>query len=521
MNITQMEPNYWVTFGLMGVFLIGMIAVLYATNQKSSDFSDYAVGGRSYGPFYIAMSYINSWWPGATFTAFFALTVSGVIGLYGIVYATLGVTAMYLMAKRAWVWGKKFNLRTQPDLLGMRYNSDAVKRVASIIGIICVLPWVVLGIQALGMLIEFASFGRWDVKTCLVAGVVLIFIRQYWTVSMGMRGLIMTDVYQGIIAYGFSSLIFVALMFGDYAHFSHLSELPEKMLIVPGATDSGYGRYYMFSIIFSGIIGSMCWPMSFQRIYTASGIRAVKKGTLLTILFVGGFYALLCLYALAVSQHPTVLANPQLGIFYTLLETGGVWLLAMAIIIVLAASIGHVDGCVQVCGTQFANDLATWNKARTDRQLTILAKSGMVFFILLAAILAYATFNFTRLQLLAQIAYQGIIQLSIPLFFGIFTRFGNKQGALAGMSIGILLSIVLTIFYPDDIPGLGSLTSGIVGLAANFVVFVIFGLLIPHDEKEIQRIDALFVEDQPEVQSAEGLAPPTHVTRLETKRETR
>src|SRR5471032_3521932 len=97
-----------ITFGLIGLFLVLMIAVLYATNRKSTSFSDYAVGGRSYGPWFVAMSYTNSWWPGATFTAFFALSVGGVLGFYGMVYATLGVTAMFLMANRAWTWGQRF-----------------------------------------------------------------------------------------------------------------------------------------------------------------------------------------------------------------------------------------------------------------------------------------------------------------------------------------------------------------------------------------------------------------------------
>ncbi|MBV6661519.1 sodium:solute symporter family protein [Pseudomonas yamanorum] len=489
---TTSDAHLFITFGVIGLFLAGMIAVLYATNRESTSFSDYAVGGRSYGPWYIAMCYTNSWWPGSTFTAFFALTIGGALGFYGMVYATLGVTAMYLMARRAWTWGQRFNLRTQPDLLGMRFNSPVVKRVASIIGIISVFPWVVMGIQALAMLFQFASFGRWGVTTCLIAGVVVVLVRQYWTVSMGMRGLIMTDMFQGLIAYVVCAALCVFLLFGDQASFSNLSHLPAKMLLIPGASGTGYGPLYMFSLIFTGVIGSMCWPMSFQRIYTASGVKAVKKGTLYTILLVGGFYGILMLFAAAISQDPNVIAHPQQGWFLSLFDIGGPWMLALAIVIVLAASIGHVDGCVQVCGTQFANDLATWNTPRTDRQLTLLAKSGMVVFIVAASVLAYLTFDYARLQLLAQISYQGIIQLAVPLFFGIFSRRGNKEGAIAGMLAGIVVAIVLTTMYPDDIPGLGSLTSGIVGLVVNAGIFVVCALAIKPSAEESARVEQLF-----------------------------
>ncbi|WP_414440839.1 sodium:solute symporter family protein [Burkholderia sp. 22PA0106] len=486
--------NPFITFGTIVVFLAAMIAVLYATNRRSTTFADYAVGGRSYGPWYVAMSYTNSWWPGSTFTAFFALSVGGVLGFYGMVYATLGVTAMYLMANRAWTWGRQFNLTTQPDLLGMRFNSPAVKRIASIIGIISVFPWVVMGIQALATLFQFASFGQWTVTACLAVGVAVVLIRQYWTVSMGMRGLIMTDMFQGLIAYVVCAVVCVLLLAGPHASFSNLSQLTGKMLLIPGDARTSYGPWYMFSLIFTGVIGSMCWPMSFQRIYTASGVRAVKKGTLLTMLLVGGFYCILMLFAAAASHDPKVAANPQHGWFVALADIGGPWLLALAIVIVLAASIGHVDGCVQVCGTQFANDLATWRAPRTDKQLMVLSKAGMAVFIIAAAVIAYLTFNYSRLQLLAQISYQGIIQLAVPLFFGIFSRHGNKQGAIAGMVVGIAIAIVLTTLYPDDIRALGSLTSGIVGLIANFLVFVGCAIAIRPSAEEKARLDRLFAK---------------------------
>ena len=86
-------------------------------------FTDYAVGGRSFSAWFIAMSYTNSWWPGATYTAFFGLSAgAGVLGLYALAYSLLGVTAMYLMAERAWVWNA---LRPAHPVrhAGMRFDS--------------------------------------------------------------------------------------------------------------------------------------------------------------------------------------------------------------------------------------------------------------------------------------------------------------------------------------------------------------------------------------------------------------
>jgi Na+/proline symporter len=302
-----------------------------------------------------------------------------------------------------------------------------------------------------------------------------------------------------------AALCVLLMMSGGQASFAHLAQLPASMLVIPGGSGSTYGPMYMFSLIFTGVIGSMCWPMSFQRIYTASGVRAVKKGTVLTILLVGGFYGILMLFAAAISQDPAVAAHPQHGWFLALFSIGGPWLLALALVIVLAASIGHVDGCVQVCGTQFANDLATWNTPRSDRQKTFLAKAGMVVFISAASLLAYLTFDYARLQLLAQISYQGIIQLAVPLFFGIFCKRGNKQGAIGGMLVGILVAIVLTTIYPDDIPALGSLTSGIIGLVFNAGIFLACAFAIKPSAAEVERVDALFAMAVPRRPAVAGV----------------
>ena len=483
-----------VMLGMLGVFFLGIIVVLYLTLKKSKSFAEYAVGGRSFGPWFVAMSYVNSWWPGTVFISFAGLSVaSGVFGFYGLAYSTLGLAAMYFIASRAWRWGKHYNLVTQPDLLRLRYGSKAVGVVTSVIGVIAILPWVILGMQALATVFSIASGGTWALPVCLLVGLATVLIRQIWTVRMGMRGLVYTDMYQGLVAYVIAAIVCVLLLVAPNspANWSYLSEIPNQLLFLPGDGDS-YGPLYMFSSVFTGVVGALCWPMSFVRIYTANNVKSVKKSTNYAMLIAGGFYALLTVVMLSAAHITGVAANPQAG-WTTLLENyGGVWLLGLGLTMIFAGSIGHIDGSVQAAGTQIANDIVGSKIELSDVQKTIVSKGSMVLFIALAAMLAYFTNGMDRLQLLAQISYQAVVQISVPLFLGIFFKFGNKNGALAGMIVGFVVAAALTIAFPDDIPALGSITGGVVALFVNLFVYVAVSLLTKTPDAERTRVDELF-----------------------------
>ena len=66
---------------------------------------------------------------------------------------------------------------------------------------------------------------------------------------------------------------------------------------------------------------------------------------------------------------------------------------------------------------------------------------------------AFLTYDFPRLQLLAQMSYQGIVQLAVPLFLGMFWRGGNRIGALLSMGCGFTLAAVLTCSIPTTCRG--------------------------------------------------------------------
>jgi SSS family solute:Na+ symporter len=221
---------------------------------------------------------------------------------------------------------------------------------------------------------------------------------------------------------------------------------------------------------------------------------------------------MLTLLAIAAATIPAVIKDPQGGWFYVLDKFGGTWLLGLACVCVLGAGMGHVDGCVQVCGVQIANDLID-RKSRplSSHQLTVVAKTSMICYMALSGVLAYLLFNISRLQILAQMSYYGIIQLAVPLFLGIFWRRGNKYAALAGMCTGFPIAVGMTWHWTDDIRSLGSLTAGMVGLFVNLAVYLIVAAVTGRSAEEKARVDRLFDEARVVHGARVPAAPPVAV----------
>ncbi len=85
-----------------------------------------------------------------------------------------------------------------------------------------------------------------------------------------------------------------------------------------------------------------------------------------------------------------------------------------------------------------------------------------------------------------------MVQLAVPLYFGIFTKLGNKHGAVAGMLGGVVTVCMLQTTWPVGIPWAYGLTTGAIGLIVNLGVFLLTAVLIPHSTEEQARLDALF-----------------------------
>jgi SSS family solute:Na+ symporter len=490
-TLEKVHMEMFIGYSGIALFLVLIIVVLERTRHKDRTFSEYATAGRSFGPFFGTMAFTNTWMPGTVFISFAGLAAgAGIIGFYLVAYSMAAVALMAALAKPVHDWGRKFDLRTQADLLGMRYNSKAVRLVASGIGIIATLPWVILGMQSLALVFSYLSFGHVAPFVAVLISIAVIAFRQIWTVKYGMRGVVISDMVQGIFAYFIGTMIAVGLIIWLLANGHGFGDVAPAFYTLPGA-GSELGPLYTLSIILTGAAGSWCWPDIFVRLFTADSARTIKRTAMQSAPLVLIFGSAVCLVALLASSMPAVAAAPD-NVWFTTASVGGVLLVTLAAICVVGATLGNVGANLQALGTQTANDVVGVIQGHRMENPKI-GKIAVAAITAVCAVGAFFTANTTSgLVVLALISYQGIVQLAPTLFFGIFWKRGNATAAVASMISGFGTAAILQGMYPVSIPWLGGLTSGVAALAVNVVVYLFCSYAVPRTAAETQRIEQLW-----------------------------
>ena len=478
-----------ITYGALAALFAFVVALLQRTYRADRDFSDFTVAGRSFGGFAQAMAFFNTFQPGTVFVGFFAFTLgNGVIGMN--ISAMLAPIVMFLMAKRVWSWGAAHDLKTQPDLMALRFDSRAVRVATALVGIAGLFPWMVLGMQALGAVFSALALGHLGFTASVVLGVIVMSVRQVWTIRMGMRGIVISDVVQGVVAYIVGSLLCIGLIAWLYAHGASLAALPPARLALPGR-GSGMPLLF-FSLTLLPLLSSLCWPDLFVRLYTGAGVESVKRSSAYCAPLMLVFVSALGFLALLAGSRPEAAASPETAWFTLAHEAGGAPLLALAGVVVFAASMGNIDATVQSCGAQAANDIiaALRRKPMSDRALMAVSQIAMAAITLIAA--AIACLPLPSLFSIALFAFQIMVQLAVPLYFGIFSKLGDRTAALASMGSGIAAVCVLQALWPLGIPWALGLTAGAVALVLNLAVYMALAVVVPRDARERARLDALF-----------------------------
>ncbi len=454
--------------------------------------SEFAVAGRSYRWYMVLFTVLASWIIGAFFTAWVGMAVElGIIAQYAMIYGLGGLVIYYLIAPRIWTWGNLHSLYNLPDFIKLRYNSGLLAIIVAIVGILLNIPWHIIAFKTFGYVVDALTYGAIPFNVGMTVGVLLILAYVSYG---GQRTVVTVDFLQGIVSVVLviGGITFVAYkLFGGYGPIFQVlvAERPDHLIV----TDMPYWS----SIILAGIIGSYCWLEIFNRIFLAKNTREVRKvaagAPVILVIFC---FTLLTLSA-AGSLIPEVAADPEAGFLIMFNMAGGPILLAMAAIVIIAGEMSSLDSQLATNSVVVANNFVKpFKPDMTDKQMIRVMRIAAAAFVISSLFLAMM--ELPALVYLAIFTYENLVHMFPAIILGALWKRGNTTAALAGICVGIPITVYFT-FFPDHLAAfVGSWQPGIVGFAVNVTIYVVVSLLSKPDP----RVEALFDELEKEEASA-------------------
>lgn len=68
--------NMVLGYGGIALLFLVIVVVLERSRRTETSFSEYATAGRSFGPWYSMMAFVNTWYPGTIFISFAGLAAA-------------------------------------------------------------------------------------------------------------------------------------------------------------------------------------------------------------------------------------------------------------------------------------------------------------------------------------------------------------------------------------------------------------------------------------------------------------
>jgi sodium/proline symporter len=473
----------------VAIYMIGMLLIGYWAYKRTSNLSDYMLGGRTLGPAVTALSAgasdMSGWLlmglPGAMYA-------QGLSAAWIVIGLTLGAYANWLyVAPRLRVYTEVANDSiTIPEFLENRFGdtSKLLRLISGLVIMIFFTFYVSSGLVSGAVLFQNSFGTTYHAGLWIVAGVVVAY-----TLFGGFLAVSWTDFVQGTI-------MFIALILVPVVTLFHTGGAADTLTTIkninPNLLDLWKGTSFLGIIsLFAWGLGYFGQPHIIVRFMAISSVKEMKSarrigmgwmifsvvGAMLT-----GFFGIAYFF-----EHGSKLSDPEtvfirLGeVLFHPLITG--FLLAA----ILAAIMSTISSQLLVTSSSLTEDLykILFRRSASDKELVLVGRLSVLLVALVASALAY-TKNDTILNLVGY-AWAGFGASFGPvILLSLFWRRMTKWGAFAGMVAGAMTVILWT--QSAYLKGL--LYEMIPGFAASLAAIVIVSLLTKEpQEKVVEQFD--------------------------------
>ncbi|KUO42972.1 MAG: hypothetical protein APU95_02460 [Hadesarchaea archaeon YNP_N21] len=466
------------------IFIIYFVIVLWigyrAYKRGKRTVEDYYIAGRETGPLFLFFTYV------ATFVSAFGFL--GLAGMYythgvGMIAAGSGSVILagllgYFIGTRLHRIGKKFGHITPSDYFADYYQSDLMRAIYAIAGVMFIIPYIALQYMGGGYLFEVSTGGAVPFH---IGATITFAVAAIYSILGGLRAVIITDFIQGVMMYLGFFIAFFAVGFLAYpnpaAGFAAVASVKPELLTVPGPllfwTPMMILSYYLMNSFGHGV----GMPYSWMRFYAAKNEKAVKTALLLSPLFtcllqymLGGFNII------GRSIFPD-LTSPDTLLPRILFAFAPAALAAFVCAAGFAALMSSVDSFFAAATSLISLDLygkLLKRGAKVDEKT--LVRVGMIFIgiiMLLGLVIAWSRPGL--LVMLGILAFSGGAQFAPALIGSLFWKRGTKVGAILSSISGIATMLTVQSLMPGGI--LGGFNAGTVGFFVAWAVYIVASLL--------------------------------------------
>ncbi|AFK20967.1 cation acetate symporter (plasmid) [Haloferax mediterranei ATCC 33500] len=491
------------------IMVVGMLTLFLAIGYvfKVADTEGMWVAGRSIGNIENGMAIGANWMSAASYLGLAGLVA--LAGFYGLAFIIGWTTGYFVLLIFLAAQMRRFGKYTAPDFVGDRFNSDTARAIGALTTIL--IGFVYSVGQARGMgLVGLYVFGT-DYVTMVI--VMMAITVGYLTIS-GMMGATKNMAVQYVILIvAFLTAVYVVGFTGGYS--TVLPQIEYGRLIGELSAEfsepfAGAGFYLWIATAFSLIFGTCGLPHVLVRFYTVENEKTARQST------VWGLFFILLLYwsapALAAfgvdlydaSQYgPTFAANGGMSggegdlivVLAAQLSNLPTWFVGLVAAGGIAAAIATTAGLFITASSAVSHDIYTniVNPDATQRQQVLVGRATIIALGIIVTITAFDPPALVG-ELVA-LAFSLAAIVLFPMFFlGLWWENTNRQGALAGMTVGLTLWVAAVvndlIFHFSDafaevVPAIGA---ALVGTPLVFIVTIAVSMATAEPPEQIKKM---------------------------------
>ena len=495
------ENRMGIKIVLLIVFFAVMVGVGIYSRRHATSVDGFVLGGRSVGPWFTAFAYGTSYFSAVVFVGY-----AGQFGWkYGIASTWIGVgnavigslLAWVVLGRRTKVMTQHLGSRTMPDFFGERYDSKALKIMASVIVFIFLIPYTASVYNGLSRLFEMAFHIPYT--WCVVA---MALFTAVYVILGGYMATAINDFIQGIIMLVGIVVVIAAVLSGQGGFMNAIAEMaqiPSDVAVTagqPGAFTSFFGPdpANLLGVVILTSLGTWGLPQMIGKFYAIKDEKSINTGTVISTVFAivvsGGCYFLGGFARLF--DSPAIYNEATGDIVYDsiipyMLSALPDILIGIVVVLVLSASMSTLSSLVLTSSSTLTLDLLKDNviKNMSEKKQIITMQLLIVFFIVVSVVIALDPPTFiAQLMGISWGALAGAFLA--PFLYGLYWKGVTKAGVWAGFIAGIGITVSnMFIGYIES-----SINAGAVAMVAGLIVVPVVSFITPRMKRET--VDEIF-----------------------------